>query len=97
MRLRYTAEALDHLSSIRDYLTKRGPAVARRILRDIRSAAVRLCEYPQLGHTGPWSDTRIWVVQRTPYLIVYRSDPQRDEVVVLGVFHGRQDWGLREP
>jgi plasmid stabilization system protein ParE len=31
-------------------------------------------------------------VQRTPYIIVYQIDRGRQEIVVLGVFHGSQDW-----
>jgi toxin ParE1/3/4 len=92
MRLRYTSEALQHLSNIRDYLNERNPFVARRILADIRSAAGRLREFPELGRAADWPDTRVWVVQRSPYLIVYRVDPERDEIAVLGVFHGSQDW-----
>jgi hypothetical protein len=30
-------------------------------------------------------------VQGLPYIIVYELDLQRDEVTVLGVFHGAQD------
>ena len=36
MRLRYTSDALAHLSGIRDFLAERNPSVARRILVEIR-------------------------------------------------------------
>lgn len=95
MRLRLTAEALGHLSNIRNYLNERNPTVARRVLRDIQSSARRLREFPHLGRAGPWPDTRIWVVQHSPYLIVYRPDHEIGEVVVLAIVHGRQDWERR--
>jgi toxin ParE1/3/4 len=97
MRLRYTADALAHLSSIRDFLIERNPAVARRILADVRGAASRLCEFPELGRSSDWPDTREWVVQRTPYISVYQVERARDEVTVLGVFHGSQDWQGSRP
>jgi plasmid stabilization system protein ParE len=96
MRLRFTADALSHLAGIRDYLNERNPAVARRILSDIRTASRRLCEFPHLGRAGDWPDTRTWAVQHSPYLIVYRLDPGGEEVVVLGVFHGSQNWQARD-
>lgn len=95
MRLRYTSDALDHLANIRDYLNERNPIVAHRILADIKTAARRLSEFPELGRVGDWPDTRVWVVQRSPYLIVYRIGADRDEITVLGVFHGSQDWQRR--
>src|SRR4051794_5147362 len=97
MRLRYTADALAHLSSIRDFLTERNPAVARRILTDIRAAATRLCDFPELGRPSQWPDTREWVVQRTPYIVVDQIDRARQEIILLGVFHGSQDWQSARP
>jgi hypothetical protein len=39
-----------------------------------------------------WSPERLnWVVKGLPYVIVHEIDTQRDEVIVLGVFHGAQD------
>jgi plasmid stabilization system protein ParE len=62
---------------------------------DIRAAAERLCEFPYIGRKGEWPDTHEWVVQGSPYVIVYRAEPSTDEIVVLGVFHGAQDWQNR--
>jgi plasmid stabilization system protein ParE len=32
-----------------------------------------------------------WVVKGLPYIIVYEINEPRNEVVILAVFHGRQD------
>lgn len=91
MRLRYTADALAHLQSIRSYLADRNPAAARRVMAAISVAASRLCDFPQLGRSGESPGTREWVVQGSPYIVVYQVDADREEIRVLGVFHGAQD------
>jgi plasmid stabilization system protein ParE len=35
-------------------------------------------------------------VRHSPYLIVYRLDSDNKEVLVLGVFHGGQNWQARD-
>ncbi len=44
-----------------------------------------------MGHVGMVPDTFEWVVTGRPYVIVYEIEDERDEVVVLAVFHGRQN------
>ena len=92
MRLRYTTDALAHLEAINGFLSERNPVAARRIAADIQAAAVRLCEFPHIGQRSDAPGTRQWIVQRSPYLIIYEIDDARDEIIVLGVFHGAQDW-----
>jgi toxin ParE1/3/4 len=95
MRLRYTTEALDHLKAIRDFLSARNPAAARRLLADINAAALMLCEYPNIGRNGEEPGTHEWVVRRSPYLIIYKIDEAFSEIIVLGIFHAAQDWRHR--
>jgi len=92
MRLRYTTEALTHLEAINDFISERNPAAARRIAAEIRTAAQRLSEFPHIGRAGDAVGTRQWVVRRSPYLIIYEVDQAADEILVIGVFHGAQDW-----
>ncbi len=42
-----------------------------------------------MGRPGLVERTRELV--EPPYIVVYRIDEQRDEVVVLAIFHGAQD------
>jgi plasmid stabilization system protein ParE len=44
--------------------------------------------FPEMGRPGSDPGTRELVVG--PYIIVYEVRHERDELVVLGVFHGRQ-------
>lgn len=91
MRLRYSTVARAHIDAIYDFLTERNPAAARRIIGEIRAAARRLVIFPHMGREGPSPGVREWVIQGSPYLIVYEIDPEKSEIWLLGVFHGAQD------
>jgi toxin ParE1/3/4 len=44
-----------------------------------------------MGRGGRAAGTHEWTVRGLPYIIVYEVHENRDELVVLGVFHGAQD------
>lgn len=92
MRLRYTSDALAHLDAIYNFLAERNAAAARRVAADIRTAAERLRDFPQMARLGSVSGTHEWVVRGTPYLLVYEIDEAGGEIRILAVFHGAQDW-----
>jgi toxin ParE1/3/4 len=48
-----------------------------------------------MGRAGRDEGTREWVVPRLPYMVVYEVDEDRNEVIVIAVFHGAQDWRAR--
>jgi plasmid stabilization system protein ParE len=92
MKLRYTAEARDHIQEIFNYINDRNSAAAPQVVARIRLAAERLAEFPRVGHVGRVPGTYEWVVRGLPYIVVYDiSVGGEDEVVILGVFHGAQD------
>lgn len=92
MRLRFTAEAREHIAEIYSYIRDRSPMAAMQVVARIRLAAERLTEFPRMGRTGRVTGTNEWVVRGLPYIIVYEigtADPE--ELVILGVFHAAQD------
>ena len=92
MKLRYTAEARDHIEEIFNYINDRNSAATPQVVARIRLAAERLAEFPRIGHVGRVSGTYEWVVRGLPYIVVYDISLGGDEeVVILGVFHGAQD------
>ena len=92
VRLRYTAQAREHIAGIYDYIGERKPVAAIEVIARIRLAAERLTEFPRMGHAGRVAGTHEWVVRGLPYIIVYEIGvPEPDEVLVLGVFHGAQN------
>ena len=46
---------------------------------------------PQLGRVGVVPGTYEWTVTGLPYIIVHEVDDDKDQVVVIGIFHGAQD------
>jgi len=96
MILRYSARARSQLIAIHDYIEREGnPAAAPRVGAAIREAAELLQHFPLAGRTGQVAGTREWVVRQSPYVIVYELLPEDEprEVMILGVFHCREDRG----
>ena len=91
MRVRLSSRARSHIAEMRVYLQARGAAAtAARYSLAIRAALELLSYFPQYGHPGTAAETYEWVVRWTPYVIVYELTG-RDELMVLGVFHGSRD------
>jgi toxin ParE1/3/4 len=96
MKLRYEPNALVDIRNIHRYIEKRNPVAAARVVERIRAAVRRISESPRIGHIGLVPNAMEWVVKGLPYIVVYEIDEERDEVVILAVFHGRQDRAKRE-
>jgi toxin ParE1/3/4 len=92
VRLRYTAQAREHIAAIYSYIRERNPVAATQVAARVRLAAERLAEFPRIGRAGRIAGTYEWVVRGLPYIIVYQISAA--EVLILGVFHAAQD---REP
>jgi len=90
MRVRFTPEALGHISGIQFYIEVHSPDVATRIVHRIWAQTERLADFPDIGHGGVVFGTREWAVPDLPYLIVYEVNQARNELIILGVFHGAQ-------
>ena len=93
LTLSYSARARLQLLAIQEHIARDGnTAVAVRIGRAIREAAELLTYFPLAGREGRIAGTREWVVRQLPYIIVYEiTNGTPNTVMVLSVFHGRQD------
>ena len=91
MKLRMTRHAERQLTTIRGYIAKDSPRAADRVVAAIRSAADLLTTQPEMGRAVAGSRSREWPVTRLPYILVYRVDSLRQELVILADFHGAQD------
>jgi toxin ParE1/3/4 len=88
MEVRFTIDALAHIASIHRYIEARSASAADRISSRIFSETDRIGSFSHIGHSGAVLGTFEWTVSGLPYVIVFeRSDEQ---VIILGVFHGRQ-------
>lgn len=91
MNVRFTAEALEHISQIHEYIKLRNPEAASAVVARIRAAAGMLEYFPSLGHTGNAFDTKELTVKGLPYIIVYEVETKKRQIIILAVFHGAQD------
>ena len=84
MKLRWTRRALADLNRIATRIADDKPAAAGEFAQAVSSKVGRLREFPLLGRTGAYQDTRELVVHKN-HLVTYRV--RADEVQVLQVWH----------
>jgi len=73
-----------------EFIAHENPAAAAGVRRRIRSAVLRLLDFPESGRMGQVPGTRELVVANLPYIVVYRVTG--DVVEILRVFHTASDW-----
>lgn len=87
----FDERALADLEGIFDWIAQDDPATARAVVDRVFASIEHLASFPQMGRAGRDAGTREWVVPRLPYIVVYEVDPEREQVLVVAVFHGAQD------
>jgi toxin ParE1/3/4 len=91
MRVTFDPGASEELDRIYAWIAKDNPRAALNMVARIRAKVMRL-ETPELTHMG-----RVGLVEGTrellewPYIIVYRVDQERNEIVVVSIVHGAQE------
>jgi len=90
MRIVWTKPALRDLLAVRAYIALENPAAGDRQIDLVMKAAGNLMQFPNMGLPGRRKGTRELVVGRTPFLLPYRVNG--DRIDILRVLHGRQRW-----
>jgi len=90
LQVEWTHPALADLIEAQSYIAQENPHAAEVIGQRIWDASQTLRDNPNIGRDGHVTGTLEWIVQRTPYLIVYRVHESRIEI--LHVYHGKQNW-----
>jgi len=94
-RIAWTRPAQADLRTINDWLTEnRDPGYVVRVMSSVRARASFLERFPHAGRPGIHGE-RILRVLYTPYLILYRLNG--DRVEILRVRHEREDWLVEFP
>lgn len=88
MRVLVHSSAESDLDRIADWIAKDNPRAAARIVSKLyeRISILETDELAHMGRPGLVEGTRELV--ESPYIIVYRVDEERKEVVVLSIVHG---------
>ena len=89
MRVRWTTDAADDLERICDYIAETSPNSARGVARTVVDRVASLDTFPNRGRPGRVEGTRELVFAPLPFVAVYEV---KDEVHVLRVLHGAQQW-----
>jgi plasmid stabilization system protein ParE len=88
LRIKWTALAARQFKDNQRYYGSIDRQAARLLAMRVKSALRRLSALPDMGRPGVHPGTREWVVQRSPYIIIYRIE--RDVLQILHLWHGRQ-------
>ena len=90
----WSPEAIADLESLRAYIEQDDPAAARRVaLHIIHNVETLLPDHPDMGRPGRVSGTRELVLPKTPFIVPYRLEGNR--IQILCVFHGACRWPER--
>ena len=90
----WTGPALDDLGRIKQHVERDDPRAAELLAARIRESVLRLQHHPLSGRVVPeFASRELREVIVPPYRIVYQVGRQ---VVVLRVWHGRQDLSHHE-
>jgi toxin ParE1/3/4 len=92
MKLLFDDRALGDLEGIHHWISQDSPRSAKAVIDRVFESVELLASFPYMGRAGRDEGTREWVVPRLPYIVVYEVNEARDEVIVIAVFHGAQDW-----
>jgi toxin ParE1/3/4 len=91
LRISWTKVASQDLDSLYNYIFLDNPkAAAKMVKRIVNVIEEHLADNPRMGHSGRLPNTRQLVVSGTPYIIIYRVNKEKLEII--RVLHGAQQW-----
>jgi toxin ParE1/3/4 len=95
VHLEWSLFALADREAIFDYIEQDSPKAAVVVDDRIEQQVEGLEQFPEMGRQGRLEGTRELVIQRTPYIAVYRI--AGNTVRILRVLHGAQQWPEEMP
>jgi toxin ParE1/3/4 len=96
MRVRWTTDAADDLERICDYIALERPDSARRVAESVVDRIGELKMFPRIGRSGRVAGTREIALPPLPYVAIYEILDAQNEVRVLRILHGAQQWPPRQ-
>jgi plasmid stabilization system protein ParE len=90
LRSEWLPEAERNRESQLDYIERASPQAAIELGDRIEAAINRLEEFPDSGRAGRVAGSREQVILGTPFIIIYRIEPEA--VVILRLLHGAQQY-----
>jgi toxin ParE1/3/4 len=90
MKVIWAKSALSDMLEIQAYLEEHSPPAAWKVINKIADAAEALAQLPKRGKAGRAENTREYVMQDFPYIIVYKVDDAT--VGIARVLHTSRLW-----
>jgi toxin ParE1/3/4 len=92
MKLKWTHQAFGDRDAIMDHIAKDNVVAALEIDERIAAAVDNLLLFPEMGRLGRVIGTRELVVAKSDFIVAYKLDEGRGDIVILRVIHGAQRW-----
>lgn len=92
MKIVWLPRARANRTDIIDYIAQDNPRAALDQLGEIEQQSDMLADHPEVGRVGRRRGTRELVVNRTPFILIYRVRPRAERVEILRLLHGAQKW-----
>jgi Plasmid stabilization system protein len=93
MQVKWLRTALHNLEREAEHIARDNPGAAAGLVAEAHSATQLLAQHPEIGLAGRVPGTRELVLSCYPYVIPYRVNAQRIEI--LRVFHTSRKWPSR--
>lgn len=90
MTVRWLKTATKNRFEQLDFIAADNPTAAIELDEQIERQTDRLAEDPLMGRIGRVKGTRELVINRSPFIAVYRV--KRNRVEILRILHGAQEW-----
>jgi addiction module RelE/StbE family toxin len=89
MKIYWLESCEKSLEEIADYIALDNFRAADKLISQIRSMAINLADFPEIGKEGSVAGTREIVVHKN-YIMVYRI--KKNTVEILYVYHSARNW-----
>jgi toxin ParE1/3/4 len=91
----WTPNASRNLEEQLEYVADDNLTAADRLSLEVEQQTDLLMEHPMMGRVGRARGTRELVINRTPYVAVYRI--RKDSIEIVRLLHGAQLWPPGKP
>ncbi|MGO4354689.1 type II toxin-antitoxin system RelE/ParE family toxin [Rhizobium sp. RAF36] len=92
MIVKWTTQARHDRNRQIHYISEKNPRAALAQGDLVLRNAAMLGEHPRAGRPGRQPGTRELVVPQTPFVIIYRVDENAQEIQILRLLRGAQQW-----
>lgn len=92
MKLEWLPRASAARQAAIEYIAEENPQAALGQLEEIERQTDLLPLQPDMGRAGRKKGTRELVINRTPFILVYRVKRRAGRIEVLHFLHGAQQW-----